>query len=110
MDKVTQNLWLLIIGMAIVTYLPRMLPMLVLSKRTIPEKLAKWMSFIPVSIFAALIFSDVFFWEGRLNPNPLINVKLLPSLVVFIFVYYTKNLFWSMVFGVLSITLMVYFF
>jgi len=53
MDKMTQNLWLLIIGMAIVTYLPRMLPMLVLSKRTIPEKLAKWMSFI-LSLFLRL--------------------------------------------------------
>ncbi|ALV21889.1 MAG: AzlD domain-containing protein [Carnobacterium sp.] len=104
------NPWLLIVGMAIVTYLPRMIPLLVLSKRTIPEKLEKWMSFIPVSIFSALIFSDIFFWEGKLNSNPLINVKLLPSILVFIFAYYTKNLLWSMALGVLSITLMVYLF
>ncbi|WP_245592968.1 AzlD domain-containing protein [Carnobacterium funditum] len=53
------NPWMLIFGMAVVTYIPRMLPMLVLSKRTIPEKLAKWMSFIPVSIFSALILSGM---------------------------------------------------
>ena len=98
----------LIFGMALVTYLPRVLPMLVLSNRSVPEKISKWMSFVPVSIFAALIFSDVFFWESQFNVNPIVNIKLLPSVLVFIVAYKTKSLLWSMVLGIAAITLMVY--
>ncbi|MCM3511728.1 AzlD domain-containing protein [Carnobacterium inhibens] len=98
----------LIFGMALVTYLPRVLPMLVLSNRSVPEKISKWMSFVPVSIFAALIFSDVFFWESQFNVNPIDNIKLLPSVLVFIVAYKTKSLLWSMVLGIAAIALMVY--
>ena len=98
----------LILGMAIVTYIPRVLPMLVLSNRSVPDKISKWMSFIPVSIFAALIFSDIFFWEGQFNVDPIHNIKLIPSVVVFFVAYKTKSLLWSMVLGITAITLMVY--
>lgn len=98
----------LILGMALVTYLPRVLPMLVLSNRSIPENISKWMSFIPVSIFAALIFSDIFFWESQFTIDPIKNIKLIPSVLVFFIAYKTKNLLWSMAFGILAISLMVY--
>ena len=100
----------LIVGMAVVTYLPRFIPMLVLSNRQIPKKLAKWMSFIPVSIFAALVFSDVFFWNSKVNIHPLENVKLLPTLLVFYIAYKTQSLLWSMIFGIIGISFMVWFF
>ncbi len=98
----------LILGMAVVTYLPRVLPMLVLNNRSIPEKVSKWMSFIPVSIFAALICSDIFFWKNQFNIDPVSNIKLIPSVIVFFVAYKTKNLLWSMVLGISAITLMVY--
>lgn len=98
----------LILGMAIVTFIPRVLPMLVLSNRSVPDKISKWMSFIPVSIFAALIFSDIFFWEGQFNVDPINNIKLIPSVIVFFVAYKTKSLLWSMVLGITAITLMVY--
>ncbi len=98
----------LILGMAVVTYLPRVLPMLVLNNRSIPEKVSKWMSFIPVSIFAALICSDIFFWKSQFNIDPVSNIKLIPSVIVFFVAYKTKNLLWSMVLGISAITLMVY--
>lgn len=100
----------LIIGMALVTYLPRFLPLLFLSNREVPKKFAKWMSFIPVAIFAALVFSDVFFWNNELNVNPTENVKLLPTILVFFIASKTQNLLWSMIFGVLGIALMLFLF
>jgi len=105
----SQQLYL-ILGMAVVTYLPRMLPMLLLNNREIPEKIVRWMSFIPVSIFAALIFSDIFFWENQFSINPLENLKLIPAIVVFFIAYKTKNIMWSIVFGVVGISLMVWWF
>ncbi|PLS37092.1 AzlD domain-containing protein [Carnobacterium maltaromaticum] len=107
MSLTSQQLYL-ILGMAVVTYLPRMLPMLLLNNREIPEKIVRWMSFIPVSIFAALIFSDIFFWENQFSINPLENLKLIPAIVVFFIAYKTKNIMWSIVFGVVGISLMVW--
>lgn len=109
MSLMSQQLYL-ILGMAVVTYLPRMLPMLLLNNREIPEKIVRWMSFIPVSIFAALIFSDIFFWENQFSINPLENLKLIPAIVVFFIAYKTKNIMWSIVFGVVGISLMVWWF
>ncbi|MGX7418683.1 AzlD domain-containing protein [Carnobacterium gallinarum] len=109
MNMTSQQLYL-ILGMAVVTYLPRLLPILLLSNRELPEKFVKWMSFIPVSIFAALIFSDIFFWEREFNLNPLNNLKLVPAMLVFFVAYKTKNIMWSIVFGVAGIALMIWFF
>lgn len=109
MSLTSQQLYL-ILGMAVVTYLPRMLPMLLLNNREIPEKIVRWMSFIPVSIFAALIFSDIFFWENQFSINLLENLKLIPAIVVFFIAYKTKNIMWSIVFGVVGISLMVWWF
>lgn len=96
----------LIAGMAIVTFIPRFFPLLLLSKKEISPSLSRWMSFIPVSIFAALVASDIFFWEGTFNVNPLINIKLFPSFLVVIVALKTKSLLWSMILGITAIAAM----
>lgn len=103
-DRVFDNPIGLIIGMAVVTYIPRFLPLLLLSKKEISPSLNQWMSFIPASIFAALVASDVFFWENAFNMNPLDNIKLLPSILVSLIALKTKSLLWSMSAGVGAIT------
>ena len=47
-------LWLLL-GMGIVTYLPRVLPLLVLAQRNLPQGLLDWLGLIPVAILSALL-------------------------------------------------------
>ncbi len=48
--------------MYIVTYLPRVLPMLIFSKE-MPDFLKKIMKFIPVAILTSLTAKDVFLME-----------------------------------------------
>ncbi|PRY83464.1 AzlD domain-containing protein [Alkalibacterium olivapovliticus] len=96
----------LIGGMAVVTFIPRFFPLLLLSKKEISPSLSRWMSFIPVSIFAALVASDIFFWEGTFNINPVLNIKLVPSVLVVLIALKTKSLLWSMVLGITAITIM----
>ncbi|GAB2501526.1 hypothetical protein GCM10008929_22590 [Alkalibacterium psychrotolerans] len=97
---------ILITGMAVVTFFPRFLPLLLLSKKEISPSLSRWMSFIPVSIFAALVASDIFFWEETFNVNPVDNIKLLPSVLVVLIALKTRSLLWSMAAGVGAITVM----
>lgn len=49
-----------IIGMGLVTYLPRWFPLVVLSGREIPEIFRRWLGFIPVSILSALVAKAIF--------------------------------------------------
>lgn len=75
-----QTLFLTILGMAAVTYVPRVLPLLVLARRTLPDAVTRWLGFIPAAVLAAMLlpaltvrdqgfdFSEqnVFLWEiGR---------------------------------------------
>lgn len=46
---------LLLIGMGLVTYLPRALPLLALSRRRLPGWLVEWLELIPAAILAALV-------------------------------------------------------
>lgn len=50
---------ILIIGMGIVTYLPRMLPAVLIEKMKFNKKMEKFLSLIPYTAMAALIFPGV---------------------------------------------------
>jgi branched-subunit amino acid transport protein len=50
---------LLVLGMGMVTYLPRWLPLIVLSRRSLPEWLRQWLDFIPVAVLSALILPEI---------------------------------------------------
>lgn len=49
----------LITGMAVVTYLPRLLPFLVLSGRMLPPAVKRFLAFIPYTALGALIIPGV---------------------------------------------------
>jgi branched-subunit amino acid transport protein len=50
---------LIIIGMGVVTYIPRWLPLFVLSRRGLPPWLVLWLDFIPAAILSALILPAI---------------------------------------------------
>jgi branched-subunit amino acid transport protein len=75
--------------MGIVTYIPRCVPLLFLAKHRKSEKLNKWLQYIPVAIFSALIFPDIFIKNQQLV---LLDVKILISLVVFVVALKSKSI------------------
>ncbi|WP_073153358.1 AzlD domain-containing protein [Paramaledivibacter caminithermalis] len=79
----------MLIGMGIVTYIPRCVPLLFLAKHRKSEKLNKWLQYIPVAIFSALIFPDIFIKNQQLV---LLDVKILISLVVFVVALKSKSI------------------
>lgn len=54
------NIPLLILGMALVTYLPRLIPSLILDKVSFGKRAQKFISLIPYTAMAALIVPGVF--------------------------------------------------
>lgn len=53
------NIWLLILGMAVVTYIPRALPAVLIEKMHFSPKVEKFLKLIPYTAMAALIFPGV---------------------------------------------------
>ncbi|TCK87970.1 branched-subunit amino acid transport protein [Natranaerovirga hydrolytica] len=55
------KLYITILLMAIVTYVPRVLPMVQLNDKTLSPKVAKFLSYIPFAALGALIFPDILY-------------------------------------------------
>ena len=106
----TSNQLVLILGMAVVTFIPRALPIILFANQDISPNVKKWLTYIPGSVFAALVFSDVFFWENHLSVSLLTNKKIIPSIIVLLVALKTKSLMWSIIVGVLSLAAMLYLF
>ena len=83
--------WTCIILMGLVTYIPRLLPFLLLSNATLPDWFTLWLKFVPTSIFGAMIFSEIFVRDNGLN-LAFNNIYLLSSLVAFAVAMKTKSL------------------
>jgi branched-subunit amino acid transport protein len=87
----------LILGMALVTFLPRFLPMVFLTRWALPERVKKGLEYFPISILSAIVFPILFFnGEGRMEIQP---HYLLSAIPVFIFAWKVKNLWGSVILG-----------
>jgi branched-subunit amino acid transport protein len=94
------NILLLYLGMAAVTYLARR-AFLRLPSHLLSPRLKNGLTFIPVGIFAALIFPSLFVQQGALVIQPLF---LVASVVCLAVMAISRNVFLS--FGV-SLALVV---
>lgn len=85
------NMLLLYLGMAAVTYFSRR-AFLRLPDHLFSERLKNGLSFIPLGIFAALIFESLFLKEGELTFEPL---YLAASAVCLVMMKLSQNVFIS---------------
>jgi branched-subunit amino acid transport protein len=66
---------LTIIGMGLVTYLPRLIPLLLLARRSgegsrenaLPAWLTHWLGYVPAAVLAAMLLPSLLLVEGRAN-------------------------------------------
>lgn len=54
------NILLLILGMMLVTYIPRLLPLVFVSNKNLPKGIHRFLLFIPYTALGALIIPGVF--------------------------------------------------
>ncbi len=96
---------LLILLMSLVTFIPRVLPILVLSRRSLPEPVERWLSYVPVAVLAALLAPGLFAPAGELNLAFSANPIFWVSIPVFIIASLTRNLFITVLGGMVLIAL-----
>ena len=96
---------LLVFLMSLVTFLPRVLPVLLLARRTLPAPVERWLSYVPVAVLAALLAPSLFAPTGEVNLSLSINPAFWVSIPVFIIAFLTRNLFITVLSGMLLIAL-----
>ena len=92
---------LLVFAMGLVTYLPRMLPLVMLSRRKLPGWFAEWLELIAPAILSALIAPTLF---TRSDPRILYMGKpeLLAAIPTLMFALKTRSLSGTVIIGMLS--------
>lgn len=92
--------WLVIIGMAVVTYATRA-PMLLMLRSELPAWLRRWLAFVPIAVFTALILPELLL--SRTTPPALALGPALPAGIVGALVAWrSKNVLLTIVAGMLA--------
>ncbi|MFW5981258.1 MAG: AzlD domain-containing protein [bacterium] len=103
------NYYLIIAAMMLVTYLPRVIPITVLSRVEIPEIVISWLKYIPAAILASLLAPSLLMVEGSINIS-FNNIALLAALPTFLVAIYKKSIFLTVLIGMLSVLLIEFFY
>ncbi|HEM3581752.1 TPA: AzlD domain-containing protein [Streptococcus suis] len=92
---------LIILAAALVTWVPRVLPFVLTQNKSLPPKLVKFLSFLPITIIFALTLSSIM--DEKVGSLPsLLPVESLALIPTFLVVLRTKNILLAVVVGVLT--------
>ena len=94
------NEWLLIGLMALVTYLPRYLPIALAGRVTLPLFLERALDFVPIAVLTAIIAQAALVSDGVVDVS-LGNFHALAALAAFLTALLTRHLFATIVVGLL---------
>jgi len=87
-----------IAGMGVVTYVPRWLPLVLLTRRRLPLWLVEWLDFIPASILSALVVPYLI-TTGDPRHLDILRPELFVAVPTFAFALVTKSLAGTVVVG-----------
>jgi branched-subunit amino acid transport protein len=99
-----QTIFLTILGMALVTYLPRLLPTWLLSSRKLPRWLVIWLRNVPVAVLAAMLLPALTVRGDELYVS-LRNTFLLAAFPTLFVAWKTRSLFGSVITGLIVVAL-----
>jgi len=78
--------FIMVLGMAIVTYIPRMIPLAILPGLKLPKYLQSFLSFIPIAVLSALIF------PGFIDSTNNSYTAIFGAITAFVLAYFDSNL------------------
>lgn len=92
--------------MALTTYIPRFLPLLVLSRRALHPLVESWLSYVPAAVLAALLGPALFLPEGQVRFSLADNPHFWAAIPCFVVALITRNMFYTVLTGMGSISLL----
>jgi branched-subunit amino acid transport protein len=101
-------IFLTMLGMLVVTYLPRLLPLWLFSSRSLPPVVVSWLRYVPVAVLSAMLLPSLVLVEERVQLG-FDNLYLWAAVPTFIVAWRTKSLFGSVVVGMVIVAAARYF-
>ncbi|MEP9853262.1 AzlD domain-containing protein [Staphylococcus aureus] len=102
----TLHMLTIIILCGIVTWLTRIIPFLLISKIQLSEKVVKWLSFIPITLFTALVIDGVIEQqEGMMGYSlniPFI-ITMIPTIII---AFISRSLTITIISGILIMAIL----
>ncbi len=88
---------LIILGMFLVTYIPRLIPVFIVERVTLPKWLEKWLICIPYAALSALIFPSIL----AIDENPYVGV--IGGLVAIVAAYLRVHIIFVIFISILTV-------
>ena len=99
------NLWLTIIGMGLVTYAIRLVPISLFTRKEMPDLMRRSLRYVPPAVLTAIIFPELFQPQGTLDIS-LGNERLLAGIAAALVALVTKNVLLTIAIGMISLWLL----
>ena len=103
--RVNSSIFMAILASALVTWIPRILPFLLVKYKGLPAPVIRFLKYLPISIIFALVLSSLV--EGKIGSLPHFHwldlMVTIPSLFV---TFRYKNLMGTVLFGIVLIALL----
>jgi len=96
----TAIVWLVILGMTVVTFLPRLSVIALLRREALPPALARALRFVPPAALSAIIFPALVMPDGTPDLSPG-NARLLAGLVAVVVAWWSRNTLLTIAVGML---------
>lgn len=93
---------LIIAGSAFVTFIPRVLPLMILSRLQLPDWMIRWLKHVPVAVMAALLAQELLLTNGHFSIIGASSLNLLAAIPAFVIAIFTRSLMGTVVTGVVS--------
>ena len=94
--------FLTLLGMMAVTYVPRVLPVWVLSSRRLPPVVVAWLRQVSVAVLAAMLFPALFVQGGRIDLG-LDNLFLWAAVPAFLVAWRRRSFFATVIVGIIVV-------
>ena len=103
--EVSWTILIIIIGCALVTFIPRVLPLMILSQLELPTWLIRWLKNVPVAVMAALLAQELLLSNNQfsLMDN---GLKIVAAIPAFIIAILTKSLLGTVMVGVITMMIL----
>lgn len=98
--EVRWSIFIIIIGCALVTFIPRVLPLMILSQMELPKWLIRWLKNVPVAVMAALLAQELLLSNDSISLAGN-GLKLLAATAAFIIAIITKSLLGTVMIGII---------
>ena len=95
------TIWTVVVGMAVLNFAVRFVPISIVSRIELPAPIARWLSFVPISVMGALVASEVLRPDQSWG-NPLTGPHLYAAIITALVFRFTRSFIGATVAGMAS--------